>query len=128
MENICRQRSYHPIEVDPARRGFDLIHEPVPVVVHQVSSVSVPVSRFTLVSAREAALDAKIGSCRALCRLQRIHPRMVGLLDGNRVLPRLHAWVQDGRAFHLRDDRRSGDLGSVGDLGHQEGAQHGEFR
>lgn len=53
---------------------------------------------------------------------------MVGLFDGNRLLPRLHARVQDGRAFHLRNDRRSGDLGFVGDLGYQKGAQHGEFR
>jgi hypothetical protein len=51
VEIICRQRSYHPIEVDPARRGFDLVHEPVPVVVHQVPSVSVPVSRSALLSA-----------------------------------------------------------------------------
>jgi hypothetical protein len=51
VELFCRQRSYHPIEVDLARRGFNLVHEPIPVIIHQVSSVSVPVSRSTLLSA-----------------------------------------------------------------------------
>lgn len=51
VEIICRQRSYHPIEVDLARRGFNLVHEPVPVIIHQVPSVSVPVSHSTLLSA-----------------------------------------------------------------------------
>jgi hypothetical protein len=53
---------------------------------------------------------------------------MVGLFDGDRILPRLYTRVQDGGTLHLRNDRRSGDLGFVGDFGHQKGAQHGEFR
>jgi hypothetical protein len=47
VELFCRQRSYHPIEVDLARCGVDLVHEPVSIVVHQVPSVSVPVSHST---------------------------------------------------------------------------------